>query len=125
MGLDNGFIIAHPREVKVPFGEVFLDEEQEVAYWRKCWNVREVILYILHGDYSDSADYSVGLEELDKIISSLKSFNKDNWNTGNSESIWTWEEIKEEFKLNITNLEKTKEFLKEHPECQLIFYDSW
>lgn len=124
MGLDNGFIITHPREVKVPFGRCYDEEEQEVAYWRKCWNVRHIILDILHGSYSDAGDYSVGLEELKDIITSLKSFNEKNWKCP-LDTIWTWEEIKEEFKKNIDNLEKSKEFLQEHPECQLIFYDSW
>lgn len=124
MGLDNGFIITHPREVKVPFGKPYNEEDQDVAYWRKCWNVREVILDILHGDQNDAGDYSVGLEELDVIIAALKTFNKKNWKCP-LDTIWKWGEIEDELKENIINLEKTKEFLQEHPECQLIFYDSW
>ena len=105
MGLDNA-IMAKGRTkagsdylemIKNKFNLEVYDGEYEIAYWRKCWNVRSRILDIVKlecdKERSNEYEFFFGIEVFEKIADDLKYFlNEDNWeNDGNS--IWTWVEM--------------------------------
>ena len=102
------------------------DKEQkydfEVAYWRKCWNVRGLILECLAGGDNDY-ELPVKREYIPNIIAALKSLNEENWEDEGS-SIWTWEEQKPHIKRYIKNLEYLYRLMGKH-ELDVYFYDSY
>lgn len=133
MGLDNGIEIR--RKGNLPNCVLCFDEEWtrknnydlEVAYWRKCWNVRYVIFDVLRrGDDNDSV-IDITREELVEIIHRLESdINYFDFLEGGSYScIWDWNTLRRIQKRNIKNLKKLAKMMKRHPEIEVYFYDSY
>ena len=112
MGLDNGIIIKYKNGI-----------EEEICYWRKCWNIRKLIF-----DCIDSNEmlfeYSLSLDDLVDIYNALKTLNKENWSE-NGGSIWEWEEIRKGLKRDIKTLNKLIKRMKKEPDLEVIFYDSY
>ena len=97
----------------------------EVAYWRKCWNVRAEILSYLQAD-DDEYEWTLGLMDLQDICKILKKlYTKANWDE--SQSIWSWDEIKKNYPANLKYARKVLKWLGTKPEgsYQLYFYDSY
>lgn len=99
----------------------------EVAYWRKCWNVRRAIFEALgQSSNSDQYEFDISSEALHKIIIKLKHFNKRNWDASHDDSIWEWNEIKGHLRKQITMLSRIERVLRKDPEAiKLMFYDSY
>ena len=131
MGLDNGIMIR--RKDNLPFGVRHFDNDEwqkeprcdiEVAYWRKCWGVRAIILDIL-GVPSEGADeFKMNRCDVLAVIRALKALNKKNWNEGAS-NFWTWEECKYNHRLNIRRLKRLARIMRKHPDLEVYFYDSY
>ena len=98
-------------------------EGDTVAYWRKCWNVRDSILNILNPEHdNDRFIFNISYKDLLHIIKALKSFNKHNWETG----IWEWKDIKPQMRKCIKNLQILAEHMRKNPNVlHLEFYDSY
>ena len=94
----------------------------EICYWRKCWNVRNLISRCL-GGIEDCGYTSIEREDIPKIISVLKSLNADNWNDYGG-SIWEWEEQEERNGYHIEDLEYLY-MLMGHHDMDVYFYDSY
>jgi hypothetical protein len=133
MGLDNAIEIR--RKNNLPNCALCFDDEWtrknnydlEVAYWRKCWNVRYVIFDVLRrGDDNDSV-IDITREELVEIIDRLESdINYFDFLEGGSYScIWDWNTLRRIQKRNIKNLKKLARMMKRHPEIEVYFYDSY
>jgi hypothetical protein len=133
MGLDNGIEIR--RKDNLPNCVLCFDNDWckqrgydlEVAYWRKCWNVRYVIFDVLRrGDDNDSV-IDITREELAEIIDRLESdinyfdFLEEAWGS----CIWEWNDFRHFQKRNLKNLKKLARMMKRHPEIEVIFYDSY
>lgn len=133
MGLDNGIVIR--RKDNLPNCALCFDEEWrkkygyglEVAYWRKCWNVRAIIFDVLRrGDDNDSV-IDITREEVLEIIKRLQDdlhyfdFLDDDWGG----CIWEWNIFRKIQKRNIKNLKKLAKMMKRHPEIEVYFYDSY
>lgn len=134
MGLDNGIEIK--RKDNLPKCVLCFDDEGwrkqrgydlEVAYWRKCWNVRHIIFDVLRrGDDNDSV-IDITREELVEIIHRLEddlhycNFWSGEWGG----CIWTWNEFRRIQKRNLKNLKKLAHMMKRHPNIEVIFYDSY
>lgn len=103
MGLDNGLVI----RAKSYDGNQFLEDfasyhpefrfesyfgGYELAYWRKCWNVRNE--FMLAFDQIEDGDGGIlSVADLYTVKQIMISFlNKNNWDNLGSGSIWTWEE---------------------------------
>ena len=132
MGLDNGIEIR--RKDNLPNCVLCFEEEWrkkygydlEVAYWRKCWNVRYTIFDVLcRGDDNDSV-IDITREELVEIIHRLENdihyhdFLEGEWNC-----IWGWNNFRRIQKRNIKKLKKLAKMMKRHTEIEVYFYDSW
>jgi hypothetical protein len=133
MGLDNGIEIK--RKNNLPNCVLCFDEEWrkkhnydlEVAYWRKCWNVRAIIFDVLRrGDDNDSV-IDITRDEVLEIIHRLENdlhyrdFLEGEWGS----CIWDWNDFRRIQKRNLKNLRKLARMMKRHPEIEVIFYDSY
>lgn len=98
-----------------------LQKDDTIAYWRKCYNVRDAILNILKTD-KEQYEYPISHENLLKIIKVLKAFNKRNWN----DSIWEWRDAKHNIRKCIRNLNIIERYMRKNPNViHLTFYDSY
>ena len=129
MGLDNGIHVKKHYNTSVNklmshiFTHVKYMNEFEVAYFRKCYNIRYLIFDAIGGSINDEYEYPVKREEIKMIIKSLKSLNEDNWED-EGYSIWTFEEMKEHLRADIRRLRKLY-FLMFFLELEVYFYDSY
>ena len=129
IGLDNGFYVRGvkklPRKIYDGWKGIETDGDIELAYWRKCWGIRDEILWTLGADHQGGGDYLVSREKLKEIIEVLKKFtNKEYWED-NADSIWEYDEFKDNQKQNIKQLRWIYGYMKWHPDVQLFFYDSY
>lgn len=133
MGLDNAIEIK--RKNNLPNCVLCFDDDEwrkqrgydlEVAYWRKCWNVRGIIFSVID-DREDDCVYDITREQLVEIIHRLEDdlhyfdFLEEEWGG----CIWTWNEFRRIQKWNMKNLKKLAGMMKRHPEIEVIFYDSY
>ena len=134
MGLDNGIEVR--RKDNLPNCVLCFDNDEwrkqrgydlEVAYWRKCWNVRHIILDVLGDGSDDGYEFDITREELVEIIHRLENdlhyfaFLDGGWGS----CIWEWNEFRGIHKWNLKNLKKLVGMMKRHPEIEVIFYDSY
>ena len=133
MGLDNGIQIR--RRDNLPNCALCFDNEWskkygydlEVAYWRKCWNVRDVIFDVLRGGDENDSVIDVTREEVLEIIERLENdfhyfdFLENEW----CDCIWEWNTFRKIQKRNVKKLKKLAKMMKRHPEIEVYFYDSY
>ena len=82
MGLDNGFLIDR-KTASYEALKAFDDDEWrrkmgydlEVAYWRKCWNVRAIILGVICVSENDCGVYTLTIKDVEQIYTELKRLN--------------------------------------------------
>ena len=133
MGLDNGIEIRRRADLPA-LAFAYFDEEWrakysrdlEVAYWRKCWNVRAEILSYLPNTHDEGGDFEMDTDQLADICKILKGlYTKENWDEGGS--IWSWDEIKKNYPANLKYARRVLKWLKTKPEgsYELYFYDSY
>ncbi len=132
MGLDNGIILKKSiKEIKIPW-YVSVDYRSnntkvEVCYWRKCWGIRGEILDIFDEQdiMSGGYEYQIKSEHISKIVKVIKKYlNKKYWEE-NARSIWEYREYFPRNIQNIINLLWLKRYLKENPNVECYFYDSY
>ena len=134
MGLDNGIEVK--RKDNLPNCVLCFDDwwrkrrgyDLEVAHWRKCWNVRNIIFDVLHCDDDDSnCVIEVTHDELVEIIKRLEDglhyfdFLERTWGS----CFWTWNEFRGFQKRNIKRLKKLARMMKRYPKIEVVFYDSY
>lgn len=131
MGLDNGIRIRNiPKDYKIPsFVNYHLDKDEpeieiEIAYWRKCWGIRNDIMAKLH---AKDEDYKIPLDvedipAIERIL--IKYLSKEYWDD-NADSIWEFEEQIEKNIGILVNLYWLESFMIECPEAEVYFYDSF
>lgn len=131
MGLDNGIEIK--RRADLPTAAfAYFDEEWrakhkydlEVAYWRKCWNVRDVIMDVLHVSQDNDSQTAMTVEDVDAVITALCKINKKNW-LDHGSTIWEWKEFKGIQRRNIRNLRRLRHMMRKNDNIEVYFYDSW
>ena len=76
MGLDNGIYIKKKgEEEKIKFSGKSFFWGDEVAYWRKCYGIRRIILNTLGGEINGEYKYPINRTQLKELIKELKKFN--------------------------------------------------
>ena len=135
MGLDNGICVKKNALTQlINLNNTFIDSndssnEIDITYWRKCWGLRNDIMEYLTKKYNvNENNYSFNLEEEDikQIIEILISwYDKKKWNS-ESQSIWTWKEIKGNLLDSIRNLSYLLGKMEDYPNGFIVyFYDSY
>lgn len=72
------------------------------------------------GDYS----FPLTVEQLEKIQEIYNYYNsEETWQE--AESIWNWEEVKDQFPEQNKIFEWLKGYKKIHPSVEVLFYDSY
>lgn len=132
MGLDNGIQIKRkqglPDEVFKKFDTDVTrkwEYDLEVAYWRKCWNIRALIYETLCAPQENDSEIPMDRQDVLNIITILKRINGRNWYNLPCDSIWSWSEYKASHRRNIANLKWLARFMKKHPDIEVYFYDSY
>ena len=97
----------------------------EVAYWRKCWNIRSIIYHVLGAREDNDCQIPMTRENVLVIIAELKQINGKNWYDLPGDSIWSWTEFKDQHKNNIANLKQLARWMKKYPNMEVYFYDSY
>lgn len=142
MGLDNGITVRfrHGKEPKWAKRLYVYDArpkdgfggEFELAYWRKCWNVRRAIIGELAkaGRQEDDCGYHLSADELRGVCEAVgKVLNRKDWDEGHSygDTIWEWDEVGSDMKRqNRRCLKAAKRLSGMNPwDYSLRFYDSY
>lgn len=149
MGLDNGITIRF-REGKEPKwskrlrvlddSPCVLDDgpkdgfgkEFELAYWRKCWNVRKAVLDELAkmGRHGDDYEYCLSADELRRMCKAIgKVLNRKDWDRSHryGYTIWEWDESGSDMKRQNRRCLKAAERLSgmDPGDYSIRFYDSY
>lgn len=130
MGLDNGILVRRtkdlPRAVRA-FDEEWRDKNEydiEIAYWRKCWNVRALIYRVLGTPEENDSEIEMSRDDILNVIKALRSINRRNYYDG-AGSAWCWCDFKRFNRRNIRNLKKLVRIMKQHSDISVYFYDSY
>ena len=132
MGLDNG-ILARSQTI-IPALRKYVDEvypldEQgnivyELCYYRKCWNIRRLILSdVLKWRGSYQYEIPLTADHIKEIIKVLSGLNKKNWNDAGI-SIWEFGEQRDHIKRHIKALRTLLKVMRKY-EIDVWFYDSY
>ena len=135
MGLDNGICVKKSAITQlINLNDTFIDDsynsdEIDITYWRKCWGLRNDIIDYLTKKYKvndDGHSFILEAKDIKQIIEILISwYDKKKWNS-ESQSIWTWKEIKENLLDSIRNLSYLLGKMEDYPNRFIVyFYDSY
>lgn len=148
MGLDNEIYIRTKDKINfMPFADDYARSwrdgmwddtlksyEYNVAYWRKCYNVRDILYKamshteheLVAGDPNNGV-FKVPFEALSIVIAEYKKIlNKEEWDKG--DSIWEWDDYYEVAYDQYSKLIWLHGFLTSQPdnsEIEIYFVDSW
>ena len=132
IGLDNGVEVKrneHTNNIpELKRFEYSWDKEYEydfsICYWRKCWGLRNDVLWLLRKRWDEECRVDLTQENIDQIIELLKSYNSENW----EDSIWEWDDeeypYSEKIKRDIENLKELRELMDKY-DLEVYFYDSY
>lgn len=135
MGLDNAIQVKRTPETNrikelAMFNEEY-DKNHEydfsVCDYRKCWNIRNDILWVIGRRFEDQYEYNLTKEDIDQIIKLLESYNADNFEDSGS-CIWDWDDevwpYSEKIKQDVENLKVLRRLMDKY-ELDVYFYDSY
>ena len=118
MGLDNGIIVKAKTLRGSKFLEKYfshldkLDSGYELAYWRKCYNVRSKILERVKNAY-DAGEFELNTTDLVQVLEVMKYFlDREHWYEDGG-SIWTWEQQLRNTADIIYNITKFLEYIED------------
>lgn len=135
MGLDNGIEVKrneHTNSIlELRQFELEYDKNHEydfeICYWRKCWNVRNDILWIIGERFGDQYEYNLDKEDVDQIIKLFESYNADNFEDSGG-CVWDWDDeeypYSEKIKQDIENLKMLRQLMDKYV-LDVYFYDSY
>ena len=132
MGLDNGIIIKESDKIrkdleKCPcFTWDDIDgNEQQLAYWRKCWGIRDAILSVLRKDHNSCGEHEVEYDDIKPILKALRPFlSKEYWDE-NADSIWEFDEQLDNMVNIYIRLTWLSDYMQTHKGLKVYFYDSY
>ena len=136
MGLDNGIfvkknVLTKLTNIEERFSTSYdTDSSVDITYWRKCWGLRNDIIEYLYNKYdineNDIGTFKLDTDDINTIISIVSSWrNKKKWNN-ESNSIWTWKEIKDSLVQNLIDLTYLLVKMEDYPGgFEVYFYDSY
>lgn len=142
MGLDNGIIIKGKTMKGFDFlnnyyhddiTDAYSPGDYEIAYWRKCWNIRGRMFEVFKDNITAKDDYKMHLSlvDLKKVVELvLKHFlDEKNWDSEYGQSIWLWEEQIRNIADQIYKIRHFLELVEEEEikdeDLEIYFYDSY
>ena len=123
-----------PETDNIPELQIFHDSwdkkreyDFEVCYWRKCWNVRNDILWLIGGRFDEKFKFNLTTEDVNNIVKLLQSYNSENWEESGG-SIWDWDDeewpYSEYIQRNIKDLMYLRVLMDKY-KLEVYFYDSY
>lgn len=130
MGLDNGIIARKVNKKDIPTFvkdgyKDFKEDAMEVAYWRKCWGIREAMASVGHPIDDNIYDFPIEREDIPAIVRELYKFLDKSYYEENADSIWEFDEIIDNLFQQIINLKWLEGYMEDHPDVEVEFYDSY
>lgn len=114
-----------PKSFRYPFEQDY-NNEVEICYWRKAWNIRNWFLNECFPRRKDEDYYfKLGIEEVETLREIVTYYLKHPKEWDESSSIWTHKEIKPQLKDQKHNLKILARWMKKNPDAEVIFYDSY
>ena len=127
MGLDNGIVVKNIKRKDIPSFVVpyYFDKEYtDLVYYRKCYNIRNEFLNVLHGEVQGRTP--IEAEDIPALLKKLYYYcSKEHWEEDDYGSMWAFEDIIDHHIQNIINLKWLYSYMIEHPEVEAFFYDSY
>ena len=137
IGLDNGIYVKSDKRVitreQLPNGIIYpfnkdYEGSVEIAYWRKCWGLRNDIMSIF-GWWTKSPDewqfeINTPAQVIDLIELIAQWLDKERWED-EGDSIWEYDEILPILQRDVINLAIIAGFMENNPDVYLEFYDSY
>ena len=139
MGLDNGVVLRITNKEK--FGDLpkwfakttqYDENTYEVMYWRKCYNIRDVIFQHLHENNIKtvddcSEDMSMSLDVFWELCNKLERCYNPKWWKEHDETIWSYNDIAKTYKTALAEARRVVGWLedKDPDAYEIIFYDSY
>ena len=96
----------------------------DIAYWRKCWNVRDIILDLLQVPFDNDSQTPMSIDDVIAVIKALKRLNAKNY-TDRGGCIWEWSDFRRINRRNIAALNRLARLMKKNDGLEVYFYDSW
>ena len=137
MGLDNGIYVKSNKRIitreQLPNGIIYpfnkdYEGDVEIAYWRKCWGLRDDIMNTFGWRTRSSDEWkfeiSTPAQVIDLIELIAKWLDKERWED-EGDSIWEYDDIKNMLIQNIINLSIIQSYMTINPDVYLEFYDSY
>jgi len=134
MGLDNGIIIKGANAIKEDLEKCpcfewdKCDAEQDyqhIAYWRKCWGVRDAILKVLHAPEHGDGEFVVEYDDVPAILRAIKPFLKEKKWEEDGNSIWEYDDFIDTMVDIYIKLTWLADYMNTHKDLQVYFYDSY
>lgn len=137
MGLDNGIVVEGVPKEKIDSKYVIFEDELtedfpsfHICYWRKCWNIRNLIFDCIDVDEreTDGCDFTLEKHELIGIIDALAYFSKlseEEYESYYANDIWGYYLMISKTKMDIDALMWLVDLYDECPNIKVIFYDSY
>ena len=130
MGLDNGIQIRRKtatKEALVAFDDEMClkyNYDPSVAYWRKCWNVRNIVFELLEIEDFNDSQTTMTADDVERVVAELRKLNSANF-CDRGDCIWYWDDFKRFNRRNIKNLKRLARLMRKEPTMEVYFYDSW
>ena len=128
MGLDNGITLKKeglPKQFnRLATKDRDYGSDIEIAYWRKCWQVRRLIYEAINMPAENDSIVKLSREDVLAIIKILTKNIKQKWYEYGS-PYWEWKEYKINHRENIRRLRRLACLMKKYPDVVVEFYDSY
>ena len=128
MGLDNSITLKKeglPKQFNcLATKDRDYGSEIEIAYWRKCWQVRHLIYEAINMPAENDSIVELSREDVLAIIKALTKNIKQKWYEY-SPPYWEWKEYKVNHRENIRRLRRLVRLMKKDPDVVVEFYDSY
>ena len=128
MGLDNGITLKKkglPKQFNcLATKDRDYGSEIEIAYWRKCWQVRRLIYEAINMPDENDGVIELSREDVLAIIKALTKNIKRKWYEYDP-PYWEWKEYKTNHRLNVRRLRRLAHLMKKYPDVVVEFYDSY
>lgn len=137
MGLENGIVVEGIPKEKVDSKYVIFKGELRkdfpsfhLCYWRKCWNIRKLILDCIDVDEyeTDNCDFILEKYELIRIIDVLTDFrelSEEEYELYYMNDIWGYDIMIPHIRGDISALKWLVDLYDECPNIKVTFYDSY
>ena len=137
MGLDNGLLVKSDKRVltrdMLPAGIIYPFENDynndiEIAYWRKCWNIRFDVMNHFNWRFESDTQWQFPIDKPEQILELIEILaswlDEERWEEDGN-SIWTYKEVRQSIINAIVNCAIIYTFMLNNPDVYLVFYDSY